>query len=369
MNKLTFLILFSLFVVSTNASSQIHRIEHPYTTNEKLLHPPPVPYFFITGLCFGDTTHFINKTLSTLISSEWNILNDKGDTLYHSENKDLSYYFKKKGFYTICLTANNGHIATKTRVISVDTITKAGFSFRSCYDEFDNQSACSDQFVWVLPDKSLSTSIDPAYAFSAPGNYPVTLVSRKGTRSDTLMKQITIKGDSIGMPVATFTCKRMSADSTFAFRATDASADAYSWYFGDGVGDDTSGYQVIHKIKSSYMPPVNLFITNGCGVAVDLLDPFDLTGIAEEKEVAFTVSIFPNPVRDELLISIGKLQPGKNTSVRLMDANGCVLKQTTFPNAGGNIDFKYEVLGLSSGMYLIQVDTGEEVAVRKFIVN
>jgi PKD repeat protein len=369
MNKLTFLILFFIFVISPSAFSQTSGIDHPHTTNEKLLHPPPVPYFFITGLCYGDTTHFINKTVSTLISSEWNILNDKGDTLYHSADKDLSYYFKKKGFYTICLTANNGHIATKTRVVKVDTLTKANCSFRSCYDVFDNQSTCSDQFVWILPDKSLSTDVYPTYTFSAPGKYPVTLIAKRGNRADTLQKQITIKGDSVGMPSATFTCKRLNTDSTFEFTAVDALADVYAWYFGDGQGDDTSGYKVVHTINGTYTPPVNLFITNGCGTAVDLLDPFTVTEIAEEKKSTLTITVFPNPVADELLVSINKLAIGKFTIVRLMDANGSVLKETKFLNTAELLNFKYDAHVFANGIYLIQVQAGEQVINRKFIVR
>jgi PKD repeat protein len=368
MNKLTFLILFCFFVVSPSASSQTLRIDQAHTA-EKLLHPPPVPYFYITGLCFGDTTHFINKTISTLISSEWNILNDKGDTLYRSKDKDLSYYFKKRGFYTICLTANNGHIATKTRLVRVDTLTKANFSFRPCYDEFDNQSACSDQFVWILPDKSASTDINPAYTFSAPGKYPVTLISKRGNKADTLFKQITIKGDSVGIPTGTFTCKRLNNDSTFEFTAVDVLADAYSWYFGDGQGDDTSGYNVTHTIGSTYTPPVNLFVTNGCGTAVDLLDPFTVTEITEEKKSALTVTVFPNPVVDELVVSIGNLTTGKMTTLQLIDASGSILKEAKFLNTMEAINFKYDAHDLSSGIYILQVKVGEQVEARKFIVR
>jgi PKD repeat protein len=369
MNKLTFFILLSIFVVSIRVPSQTIATAHLPTINKKTVHPPPIPYFIIRGLCFGDTTHFINKTTSSIISSEWNILNDKGDTLYHSEDKDLRYYFKKRGFYTICLTADNGHIATKTRIVRVDTLTKAAFVFRSCYDEFDNQSTCSDQFVWILPDKSTSTAIDPPYTFSAPGKYAVTLISKKGNHIDTLHKQITIKGDSVGIPTATFRCKRLSADSTFEFTALDSLANVYSWYFGDGLGDDTSGYKVIHKINSTYSPPVNLFITNGCGVAIDLLDPFTVTAIPEENNASFNLTIFPNPVADELNVSLNKLAVGKYICIRLMNANGALLKQSTFVNTTDTINFKYDAHVLSSGIYLIQVQAGEEMMNRKFIVK
>jgi hypothetical protein len=59
----------------------------------------------------------------------------------------MSYYFKKRGFYSVCLTADNGHLATKTRIIRVDTITEADFKYRNCFNEFENLSTCADQFT------------------------------------------------------------------------------------------------------------------------------------------------------------------------------------------------------------------------------
>src|SRR3569832_1993749 len=127
MKKYLFLSLFFIFAVSAFSQQQ----KTSGTSPSRELHPPPVPYFFITGLCLGDTTHFINKTASGVLYFSWNITNDKGDTIYHSSNTNLSYYFKKRGFYRVSLTADNGHVVTKTRTIQVDTLTKAHFVFRN----------------------------------------------------------------------------------------------------------------------------------------------------------------------------------------------------------------------------------------------
>lgn len=336
----------------------------------KNMHPPPVPYFIVTGLCYGDTTHFINKTTSTIISSEWSIMNDKGDTIYTSKNQDASYYFKKRGFYSICLAANNGHIASKIRTIRIDTITTANFAFRYCYDEFENLSTCSDQFVWVLPDNSTSTDFAPAYTFTTPGKFPVKLEAKKGNKSNTLFKLVNMRGDSIGLPNAAFTCKRIDTSATFEFTAVDSLASLYSWYFGDQQGDDTSGYKVIHTIdKSKYFPPVNLLITNGCGFTFDFLDPFAVTVLPEETKPAVDIAVYPNPAEEELIVSVNNSIDSKKIIMRLIDANGTILKETKLQNTTARFNFNYDVTQLHKGIYLLQIEIGKQLVNKKIMVQ
>jgi hypothetical protein len=123
------LVLLVAFAFSTRSVAQSKQVI-PAAIKEQVMHPPAVPYFLITGLCYGDTTHFINRS-SGAASVHWCILNDKGDTLHQSGDNTMSYYFKKRGFYSICLTADNGHLATKTRIVRVDTITEANFAYRN----------------------------------------------------------------------------------------------------------------------------------------------------------------------------------------------------------------------------------------------
>jgi PKD repeat protein len=335
---------------------------------ESARHPPPVPYFFITGLCYGDSTHLINKTTG-IISSEWAITNDKGDTIYKSTNENATYYFKKRGYYEICLSTYNGHTAIKKRVIHVDTVTKANCSFRFCYDEFDNLSACSDQYIWVLPDNSTSTDPFPTYKFSSPGNYPVKLIAKKGNHADTLQKFIQVRGDSIGLPNASFTSKLLDASSTFLFVATDSLADTYSWYFGDNFGDDTSGYKVVHHIdKSVYKPPVNLFVTNGCGVSIDMLDPFAVTEVPSGIQKEAEISIYPNPASNEFKLKINDIA-GSTCDVQLMDIRGAVINERRVLNERKEMTISIDVHALSDGIYLLQLKTEQGIWREKIMIT
>lgn len=304
-----------------------------------------------------------------MVSNEWAIANDKGDTIFKSKNIDASYYFKKRGYYSVSLTAYNGHYATKTRIVHVDTLVKANCSFRYCYDEFDNQSACADQFIWVLPDQSVSTDPFPAYTFHAPGNYPVTLIAKKGNKIDTLQKTIHVRGDSVGIPNAAFTFKLITPPATFLFTAVDSLADRYSWYFGDNLGDDTSGYTVIHSIDTDvYKPPVNLFVTNGCGIAVDMLDPFSVNGLPDDTNTEQAI-IYPNPVENELKIMLTHLSMQGAVLVQLMDIRGAVLKEEVFNRTADKTELTYDTSSLQNGVYILQIKTAQHMIRKKVIVK
>lgn len=362
----SFLILF-VFIFSTRSIAQSKRVLTAVIT-EKVMHPPPVPYFLITGLCYGDTTHFINKTTGTK-KIYWSILNDKGDTLFQSMDQETSYYFKKRGFYSVCLTADNGHLATKTRIVRVDTITQADFAYRNCFNEFENMSTCSDQFVWVFPDGTSSTDTLPMYTFKAPGKFPVKLTASLKTKTDTANKIISIGGDSLGQPDPTFTFKHI--DSTlFEFKAVDSLEHNYTWYFGDDAYDDTSGYKTRHVIDlEKYNGSVELFLTNLCGFAIFELDPFSVTNVNELDLLSLNTMIYPNPASDELTISMTDLQEGKTMLIQLIDAKGSTVKETKVITSAKTYQLKYTTSSFPEGIYLVRIIVGEHLLSKKVVLQ
>jgi PKD repeat protein len=358
------LFIFSFFEQSLAQSRQMI----PAAVTEQLMHPPPVPYFLITGLCYGDTTHFFNRTTgSTKVF--WSILNDKGDTLTQTHDQDMSYYFRKRGYYSICLTADNGHLATKTRIVRVDSITEADFAYRNCFNEFENMSTCADQYVWVFPDGTTSTDTLPRYAFKAPGKFPVKLTAIKSTKKQTLNKFIFIGGDSLGQPDPTFTFKHI--DSTlFEFKAVDSLEHNYTWYFGDDAYDDTSGYKTRHVIDlEKYNGSVELFLTNLCGFASSELNPFAITGIKECDALTLNASVYPNPASDELTLSIADLPPGKTMLVKFIDAKGVTITETRSVTSTKNYQLKFATGSFPKGIYFIQIILEDQLLNKKIVLK
>lgn len=342
------------------------QVTDEFKKEQGLLHPPPVVNFYITGLCYGDTTRLVSKT--DLGEIYWAITNDKGDTLYSFHGETTSYYFKKKGVYNICQTADNGHLATKIRTVLVDTIIQADFEYRPCFNEFNNQSYCSDQYVWLMPDHSVSTDTFPAFQFKQPGTYPVKLTAKKGNKAHTIVKMISIVPDSIGIPDATFTFKRHGSSNVFDFKAVDSLQRNYSWSFGDRTFDDTSGYKVTHTFDmDKYSPPMSLRVGNSCGFQFYELDPFKITGV-EMYSLDQHTSVYPNPAKEELNISISDLPSSDELTLKLMDLKGAVLLEN-HQHTSGMIAVKWNTSSLARGIYVLQIIDRDQFINRKIVIQ
>jgi hypothetical protein len=367
MKKYSLLFLFLLLLFSFSTSLKAQSIHEQYT-NERPLHPPPVPDFYMAGLCFGDTTHFYNRTNTGFVI--WSILNDKGDTLYTALKDTIAYYFKKRGAYNVCLTADNGHIATFTRTVMVDTIVKADFAYRTCINEFNNLSSCSDHFIWTFPGNVTSTAAFPGYQFKKGGPNTVKLVASRGNKSNTVSKVITMAWDSLGAPDSTFTFQRHGTSYTFDFKAVDSLQRSYSWNFGDRQFDDTSGYKVTHTIDfAKYTGPVQLRIASACSFTIGEIDPFLTTGIPDETFLLRNTIVYPNPASDELNLSINNLAIGKRMTIKLMDAKGVLLRETQTVSASKSYNQKYNMIGFAKGIYLLQIIVDEQLLNKKIVLQ
>jgi hypothetical protein len=367
MKKYSLLLLFLSFFFSSTALLRAQSI-HTIHTQEGALHPPPVPDFYMTGLCFGDTTHFYNRTNAGSIS--WSILNDKGDTLYTALKDTIAYYFKKRGAFNVCLTADNGHIATLTRTVMVDTVVTANFVYRPCINEFNNLSTCSDHFIWTLPGNVTLAAPFPWYQFKKGGPNTVKLVASKGNQSTTLTKIITMAWDSLGAPDSTFTFKRHGTSYTFDFKAVDSLERSYSWNFGDRQFDDTSGYKVTHTIDfAKYSGPVQLRVASACSFTISEIDPFLATGIPEEIFLLRNTVVYPNPASDELNLSINNLAIGKKMTIKLMDAKGMLLKETQVISTAKSYNQQYNMLEFAKGIYLVQIILDGQLLNKKIVLQ
>jgi PKD repeat protein len=359
-------ILYTLLLLMVQLTTTAQETEPFRNQKAQQLHPPPVVNFYITGLCYGDTTRLISKT--DIGEIYWAITNDKGDTLYSSKGERAQYYFRKKGIYNVCQTADNGHLATKIRTVVVDTVTHADFYFRPCFNEFNNTSTCSDQFVWLLPDNTTVTDTFPAYTFNQAGSFPVKLIAKKGNKANTVTKMISVPTDSLGIPDATFTFRRHGSSNVFDFKATDSLEKHYSWNFGDRIFDDTSGYKVTHSFDmEKYEPPVSLRVSNGCGFRIYELDPFAITGM-ETFSLIRNANIFPNPVNEELTISISDLPSSEKLVMKLMDVNGSVLKENASA-ASGSFSLTWNVSAFAKGIYFLQIIAKDQVMNKKVVVQ
>jgi hypothetical protein len=87
------------------------------------------------------------------------------------------------------------------------------------------------------------------------------------------------------------------------------------------------------------------------------------TSVQQDSEPTTQITIFPNPVKDELIISSSMFVENKNAQLKIFDVYGKeVLAQTlTTPNC------KLRTANLKQGVYFVKVTTDRGGVVRKFV--
>ena len=104
-----------------------------------------------------------------------------------------------------------------------------------------------------------------------------------------------------------------------------------------------------------------LVITGSGGVAPRPAGPVT---ISSDEPVSFNV--FPNPVVDELSVAIGNAQAEKAT-ISIMGLDGRELYRGVHNIDGSTVNLQLSGLQMTAGMYILTVNTGEEVLTKRFV--
>ncbi|MEM7656784.1 MAG: PKD domain-containing protein [Bacteroidota bacterium] len=149
----------------------------------------------------------------------------------------------------------------------------------------------------------------------------------------------------------------------FVSTATDAFQISYD--FGDGTTSDEAN--PTHTYAQSGEYEVRQIVENGCGADTlpQLIRVF-LTSRAEELQQAWQV--FPNPasqfVESRLDLSIGATVAGQ-----LLNPQGQIVWQQAPHNYAGQVKWRIPVQKLARGIYVLQLQVGEQMLTRKVAVR
>ncbi|MCB0558522.1 MAG: lamin tail domain-containing protein [Phaeodactylibacter sp.] len=121
-------------------------------------------------------------------------------------------------------------------------------------------------------------------------------------------------------------------------------------------------------VVSSYLSGVstqgtfeNVVITGSGGTAPRPVAP---ATINSDEPVSFNV--FPNPVVDELSVAIGNAQVEKAT-ISILGLDGRELYRGVHNINGSTVNLQLSGLQMTAGMYILTVNTGEEVWTKRFV--
>ncbi len=332
-------------------------------TSAATAHLPPIAEFSATGLCYGDTSRFINLSTggvySTWIIQKWDsILNDT-ITLDSASTTNLSYLFPSPGTYYITLREDNGHVVAITKQITIGNSTLALFSFQACTNNFINMSTCTHSCLWDFGDGNTSAIPITTHQYADTGSYMVTLIVYNGMQSDTLIKQI--KVTELGFPKPQFQV-RLSNDTAYCKITGGIWTQAnLTWYYGDNTSATSADTFHVFQDTGSYY--VKLRVWNSCGAFMKdtILTIIHSTYVRESSVVKSNPGLFPNPVDGILTITLEKTESIKSICIYSLMGQKKMEEYNLDNSAGINLN------QLQTGVYIIYIKTDQNFYCRKFM--
>jgi hypothetical protein len=356
----------------------------------KVIHPAPIPNFQISHFCLGDTTYFTNTTQMGVFYI-WDIYNVNSitsniDTIYKSTSDNISFVFPSAGTYTVELTANNGHIVSIQKTITVESGVTANFDYQLCGGFFTNLSVCYDSCFWNFGDGKTSTENSPIHFYNSIGIYTVTLIAKKNNQSDTIITPLDVSlandldgsfsfkilKDSV-LYYLNDTLASIRSDSVLVFfQATDSVSGTmtqFHWSFGDGTVADLLGLNGGRKVYHHYANRDTIY-------TVFLLSKTLCLNAFASKDVSFYdhplqpqingVLTYPNPL-SEGIIHVLSDRYSEITNISLLNYLNQPIGNYSLKNTAQGYDI--DITDISAGLYFVRIFLRNETITKKIIKN
>jgi PKD repeat protein len=218
----------------------------------------------------------------------------------------------------------------------------------------DNTTGSPTSWEWLFEGgtpSSYSGANPPYVTYSASGSFDVSLEV-----SDGVTTYVELKEDYIFVgepPYADFTASETTilVGQTVDFTSNSTGDNlTYSWYFEGGTPETSTEENPMGILYSGVgFFDVELSVTNDYGESIMLREDYiEATGVGVIGLNDQTLSIWPNPAKDKIKISLP--DDGVYT-VKIIDLKGSSKIETVINNQFSEID----VSTLNSGLYLITV--------------
>jgi len=265
------------------------------------------------------------------------------------------------GNYSVTATNSDGCSASDTIDIAVAGLPDANLGP-------DTTFCVGDTLCLVAnPDSNLAYTwttgaVGNGICVTTGGVYAVTVTNQDNcVNSDTVIA--TIPADPIANIAAdTSNCPTI----TFFGNSTGGPVDTWQWLFGDGNSSNNQNPSNLYPGQGLYT--VELIAANAC--ATDTAE-FQIPVVCEvsiEEELARQVEIFPQPVEDILYLRF--LNPGfSQLEIRMLDLLGKQVQPTRTFRVLGNGQVEWNVEGLPTGLYILEMETRKGIARKRVVVQ
>lgn len=235
-----------------------------------IVSPQPVSQYVLSGTssCTFPVTVQTSNASQYANGYEWLI---NGNSISQSTN--TVFQFDAVGVYNTTLIASNqfGCSSTSTIPFTVHPLPVVDFDISNangCVDllaQFTNNTLGASTYNWEFGDGSVSNQANPAYIYTVPGNYDVTLTATSdvGCSSEITLNEAV---NAFEVPVASIFLEPESTtiyEPTIYFVSTGTEAETYRWNFGDGY----FGFEpaMLHTYENGGTYGISLEVESGEG--------------------------------------------------------------------------------------------------------
>lgn len=166
-------------------------------------------------------------------------------------------------------------------------------------------------------------------------------------------------------PVASFTTSVTGFTANFDGTASTGANLTYSWDYGDG-SPAGSGATPSYTYATGGNFVVTLTVTNICGTD-DTISSANSVSI-DENPLARTVSVYPNPTSGMVNITFNSLGNASGT-LRVLELSGKEVLRVQEDNINGEYTGQLDISKLATGVYMLEISSGDLKATRRLIKN
>ena len=320
----------------------------------------------------GQVVTFINQS-ENATDYYWD-LNDG----YKSTEANLSHDYSVPAFYDIKLIASNGcgsDTSIQTIIVSPNEVlpitdfsantTLGCLPFTVEYTNLTTPNAT--EWFWNFPggDPSISTEQNPIITYDEIGSHWVKLTSKNDSGSNSKFKGDLIEVVENVVPSAAFSLTLDLSDLTCTNNTSEEAT--YQWFFGDGISSTESSPQ--HTYAESGVYTIQLIANNLCGSdtlsETIMIDEITSTTLPDFLE-AFHV--FPNPNNGHFVVNL-QGQAQSQITIGLTDILGQEVFIKSYSFIAGQLNQSFDFQKLSSGTYLLSIDSERGKIFRKVIIK
>jgi len=264
------------------------------------------------------------------------------------------------GAYTVTVTDQDGCVSDDQTDVEFNVPVDLGSEEVMCGGQAITIDAgiTGGTYNWSTGDNSQTTSV------SSPGVVTVTVTDANGCVSSDDVDVV-----DVPFPVADFTS--YSSNYSAAFTNASTGGTSFAWNFGDGsTSTDESPTHIYNWTNDSAVTyTVTLVVTNACGVDSTSNDVVVGSAVGFEELASGAVySVYPNPAKSVLNIKVDQANASE-FSFELMDVQGKVVAQRNAGEINGLFIEQVDIAKLSTGIYLLKVQVGNDVAVSQVVVK